>query len=69
MTIRVTIHPSGESFPSLSVRARPVKVCEQCLAPSPKVRPQETPGSALLVCASKLRVSVLARISFPSRAG
>lgn len=30
--------------------------CKQHLVPSPTVRPQETPVSALLVCASKLRV-------------
>lgn len=68
MAIRVTIHLSGGPFPRLSVA--PIQSrCEQHLAPSSKGRPQETPVLALLVCASKLHVSVLAWISFPSREG
>ena len=70
MTIRVTIHLSIESFPSLSVNARPFQSrCEQHPVPSLKVRPQEAPVLALLVCASKLHVPVLAWISSPPGQG
>lgn len=66
VTIRVTIHLSMESFPSLFVNAYP---SSQDVHSIWFPRPQETPVLPLLVYASKLHVSVLAWISFPSGAG
>lgn len=51
-------NPSGRCILPQSVcQCMPVQPrCEQHLVPSSKVRPQETPVLALLVCASKPRV-------------
>lgn len=53
----VPIHLSIKSFPSLFCKCISIQSkCEQHPVPSLKVRPQETPVLALLVCASKLHV-------------